>query len=77
MPAPPVPLTLAGGVGTGLAPANVPSLRAVWTTGPYLHDGSARTLRDVLTQNPGNQHGTTSHLSSAELDFLVAYVRSL
>lgn len=77
IPAPPLPLTLAGGVGTGLAPANVPSLRAAWNTGPYLHDGSARTLREVLTENPANQHGTTAHLSSAELDFLVAYLRSL
>jgi YVTN family beta-propeller protein len=47
-------------------------------TAPYLHDGRALTLRDVLTTcNPSNEHGTTSGLSEGEIDDLVAYLSSL
>lgn len=57
---------------------DTPRLSGVFATAPYLHDGSARTLRDVVTtRNPKDQHGQTSKLSSAELDDLVAYLRSL
>ena len=77
IPLPPAPATVAGGVGTGLSPANVPSLRGLWSTGPYLHDHAADTLLDVLLQNPGDQHGVTSTLTPGELDQLVAYLRSL
>jgi YVTN family beta-propeller protein len=55
-----------------------PTLVEVWRTAPYLHDGSAATMRDVLTtHNPHNQHGETSSLSSQEIDDLCAYVLSL
>ncbi len=77
IPKSPNPLTIQAGVGTGLVPANVPSLRAAWATAPYLHDHSAQTLMDVLLQNPGDQHGTTSSLTQQELDELVEYVKSL
>ncbi len=77
IPVEPSPKTIAGGVGTGLAPANVPSLRGAWSTGPYLHDHSAATLMDVLLQNPGDQHGTTSGLTGQQMADLVEYVRSL
>lgn len=44
---------------------------------PYLHDGSAATLREVLTtRNAGDRHGRTSQLSAAEVDDLVSYLRS-
>ncbi|HEY5910925.1 MAG TPA: c-type cytochrome, partial [Verrucomicrobiae bacterium] len=57
---------------------DTPTLRELWRTAPYLHDGSAATLRDVLTtRNPKDEHGKTSHLSPAELDDLVEYLRSL
>jgi Cytochrome c len=77
IPQPPAPLTLPGGIGTGLVPINVPSLRGLWATEPYLHDGSALTLMDVLLDNPGDQHGTTSTLSAQQLADLVAYLQSL
>ena len=72
-------------VGTGrrplemLGPAfDTPSLRGLWDSAPYLHDGSARTLRDVLTaRNPNDRHGTTSHLSPEEIDDLITYLMSL
>jgi YVTN family beta-propeller protein len=55
-----------------------PTLIEVWRTAPYLHDGSAATMRDVVTTcNPHNQHGETSSLSSQEIDDLCEYVLSL
>ncbi len=55
-----------------------PTLIEVWRTAPYLHDGSAATVRDVVTTcNPHNQHGTTSNLSDQEIDDLCEYVLSL
>jgi cytochrome c peroxidase len=55
-----------------------PTLIEVWRTAPYLHDGSAATMRDVLTtRNPHDEHGATSNLSPGETDDLCAYVLSL
>jgi mono/diheme cytochrome c family protein len=57
---------------------DTPTLRELWRTAPYLHDGRARTLAEVLTEfNPTDRHGRTSHLSGEQLDALVAYVLSL
>lgn len=77
IPAAPDPMTIPGGVGTGLVPANVPSLRGIWASAPYLWDGSAPTLMDVLTLTPFDQHGTTTTLTQQELEDLVAYLQSL
>ncbi len=55
-----------------------PTLIEVWRTAPYLHNGSAATIRDVLTtSNNGNQHGDTSELSKQEIDDLCEYLLSL
>jgi YVTN family beta-propeller protein len=55
-----------------------PTLVELWRTAPYLHDGSAATVRDVLTtKNPGDRHGRTSHLTEEQLDDLAEYLRSL
>ncbi|HYL76415.1 MAG TPA: hypothetical protein VEU96_19540 [Bryobacteraceae bacterium] len=44
----------------------------------YLHDGSARTLKELFTVfNPRDLHGITSDLSPAELDDLVEYLKTL
>ena len=52
-----------------------PTLLEMWRTAPYLHDGSAATLREVLTtKNVGDKHGKTSHLTSKHLDQLEAYM---
>jgi YVTN family beta-propeller protein len=57
---------------------DTPSLVELWRTAPYLHDGSAATVRDVVTRrNPCDQHGKTSNLTTAEIDDLCAYLRSL
>lgn len=60
------PRTISAGIGTGLVPANVPSLRGLWATAPYLHNGSARTLMDVLTINPADAHGQRAALLSED-----------
>ena len=67
------------GPGELLGPAfDTPSLRGIWHTAPYLHDGRAPTLRDVLTtHNPHDRHGHTAHLSEAELHDLVAFLHSV
>ncbi len=67
------------GPGELLGPAfDTPSLRGVWHTAPYLHDGRAPTLRDVVvTHNPTGQHGQTSQLSEVEVQDLIAFLRSL
>ena len=67
------------GPGELLGPAfDTPSLRGIWHTAPYLHDGRAPTLRDVLTtHNPHDRHGHTVHLSEAELHDLVAFLHSV
>jgi hypothetical protein len=52
-----------------------PTLLEMWRTAPYLHDGSAATLREVLTtHNVDDRHGKTSHLTSRQLDQLEAYL---
>lgn len=55
---------------------NTPSLRGIWYTSPYLHDGSAKTLHDALKKTATTM-GKTSHLSPAQLDALVAYLKTL
>jgi DNA-binding beta-propeller fold protein YncE len=55
-----------------------PTLIEAWRTAPYLHDGSAATIRDVLTTcNQKGSHGDVSSLSTQELNDLCAYVLSL
>jgi cytochrome c peroxidase len=57
---------------------DTPTLIELWRTAPYLHDGSAATVRDVLTtRNPHDLHGKTSDLSKQEIDDLCAYLLSL
>jgi autotransporter-associated beta strand protein len=53
-------------------------LHELWRTGPFLHDGSAATMREVLTTfNAGDRHGVTSHLTPNQIDQLAAYLLQL
>lgn len=64
--------------GEPLLGIDTPTLNGVWETPPYLHDGSAATLRDVLsTSNAEDRHAFTSALSEQELSQLVSYVQQL
>jgi len=57
---------------------DTPSLIEVYRTAPYLHDGRAATLKDVLTKhNKLGGHGKVKGLNPSEIDDLVEYLRSL
>ena len=57
---------------------DTPTLLGLWATGPYLHDGSASTLRDVLTtQNVAGEHADLSSLTSSQLDQVLEYLLQL
>ncbi len=61
----------------GLGGVNTPSLVGIAASAPYLHNGSAGTLRDVLLSASEGAMGTTGFLSEAELDDLETFVQSL
>jgi cytochrome c peroxidase len=57
---------------------NTPSLLGVARSAPYLHDGSAATLKQrILVGKQTNLHGKTSQLSDGEVDDLVEYLKTL
>ncbi len=57
---------------------DTPSLCEVWRTAPYLYDGRALTMMEVLTTfNKDDEHGVTQGLSKDELEDLNEYVLSL
>lgn len=57
---------------------DTPSLVGVYRQPTLLHDGRAKSLREVLTvHNPGDKHGVTSTLAPAEIDDLVAFLKAL
>ncbi|MCB9680785.1 MAG: c-type cytochrome [Alphaproteobacteria bacterium] len=56
---------------------NTPTLRGIGASGPYFHDGSASTLRDVLLRARDGSMGNTGLLSQDELVDLEAYLRTL
>lgn len=57
---------------------DTPSLVELWRNPPYLHDGRAATLRQVLIDhNPDDDHGNTSDLKPAEIEDLIQYLLSL
>ena len=53
---------------------DTPTLVEIWRTAPYLHDGRAMTMEEVVR---GESHGETSDLSENERNDLVEYVLSL
>jgi YVTN family beta-propeller protein len=56
---------------------NVPSLKGLARSAPYLHDGSAPTLEARLMTNKDDLHGVTSNLTSLQLSDLVSYLKTL
>ncbi len=57
---------------------DTPALVEVWRTAPYLVDGRAATIREVLTLfNAADRHGVTSGLSEKDLEDLESFVLSL
>ncbi|MGO9402366.1 MAG: beta-propeller fold lactonase family protein [Terriglobales bacterium] len=70
-------------VGTGKSTdrspvLDVPHLRNVAYSAPYLHDGSARSLEEIWTVfNPKDTHGVSNDLTKDELNDLVEYLKTL
>lgn len=68
------------GIGKGLdkdREFDTPTLVEVWRTAPYLYDGRAVTIEEVLTKyNPDDKHGLTSNLSDKEITDLANFVLS-
>jgi YVTN family beta-propeller protein len=71
-------------VGTSTADEKIgpsfdtPTLRGLYSSAPYFHDGSALTLRAALTRaTTGNEHNVTGALTEAELQDLIAFLLAL
>ncbi len=64
-------------LGGPLEGLDTPTLRGVWETAPYLHDGSAATLLEVVLRNTQDLHGSTQGLSDGERSDLVAYLEQI
>jgi len=59
-------------------PFDTPTLLEAYRTAPYLHDGRAATLEEVVTTcNPDDRHGRTSNLSKQEIADLAAFLKAL
>ncbi|MFM2400098.1 MAG: hypothetical protein RL341_2255 [Pseudomonadota bacterium] len=58
-------------LGAALTGLDVPTLRDVWATGPYLHDGSAATLEAAVRAHSGVT------INNTDLSRLVQYLRQI
>jgi len=69
------------GIGTGREQGmkfDTPTLIENWRTAPFLYDGRAATMMDVIKiHNPKDTHGKTSQLSEKELADLAEFILSL
>lgn len=62
-------------LGGPLLALDTPSLRGLFGSAPYLHDGSAAALDEVLVaRNPMGAHGDTAALSPIQRDQLIAFL---
>jgi cytochrome c peroxidase len=68
---------LGKGSEEGLA-FDTPTLVEIWRTAPYLYDGRAANMTEMLkNHNSRDQHGSTAVLNEKEIRALAAYVLSL
>jgi YVTN family beta-propeller protein len=57
---------------------DTPTLRGLYDSAPYFHDGSAATLYEALTRpSPGGEHDVSALLSEAEIQDLIAFLMAL
>ena len=57
---------------------DTPTLRGLYDSAPYFHDGSAVTLYDALTRpSPGDEHDLSAILSQEQIDDLIAFLLAL
>jgi YVTN family beta-propeller protein len=71
-------------VGTATADERIgpaydtPTLRGLYDSAPYFHDGSAATLYDTITRpSPGGEHDLRGLLSASEMQDLIAFLKAL
>ena len=71
-------------VGTATADERIgpefdtPTLRGLYDSAPYFHDGSAATLYEAITfPSPGSEHDVSGLLSEAEIQDLIAFLLAL
>lgn len=64
-------------LGQPLLGLDVPTLKGLWATGPYLHDGSAKNLAEVFISGNGTLFHTPAGMSDREKEDLVAYLLQL
>ena len=68
------------GTGDGLdidRKFDTPGLVEAWRTAPYLYDGRAATIEEVIKKyNPEDKHGKTSNLTDKEINDLANFVLS-
>ncbi|MBN1807132.1 MAG: c-type cytochrome [Sedimentisphaerales bacterium] len=56
---------------------DTPTLIETWRTAPYLYDGRAATIKEVITKfNPEDKHGKTSNLTDMEIEDLTNFILS-
>ncbi len=55
---------------------DTPTLRGLWATAPYMHDGVAQTLEELLTRTDP-VHSVAGGLTEQQLDDLIAFLLSL
>ncbi len=55
---------------------DTPTLRGLWMSAPYMHDGVAQTLEEVLTRTDP-VHSVAGSLTRQELEDLIAFLLSL
>jgi len=57
---------------------DVPTFREVWRSSPYMHDGRAVSIYEVIKiHNPDDRRGATSSLSDQQIRDLAEYIESL
>jgi hypothetical protein len=62
-------------LGAALTGIDTPTLRGIWDTAPYFHDGSAPDLAAVLATGP--HHNVTGSLNSTQTTQLIAWLQQL
>jgi YVTN family beta-propeller protein len=62
-------------LGEALLALDTPTLRGLFHSAPYLHDGSAAALLDVLVaRNPDGAHGDVAALDATQREQLIAFL---
>ncbi len=55
---------------------DTPTLRGLWASAPYMHDGVVQSLRELLTRTD-SVHMVANRLTEGQLDDLIAFLLSL